>query len=104
MLSRLVGEEILAKGDPKAPFSRTAEILEEADITFCNLESPFYDEGPPIEDTVIFGAAPETIEGLVYAGFDIVSLANNHFGDQGVTGMSFTFSHLNKNGIEFTGD
>ncbi len=103
MLSRTVGERIRITGDPKAPFLKTAEILEEADITFCNLESPFYDEEPPIEGKMIFGADPETIEGLKYAGFDVVSLANNHFGDQGVAGMNFTLSHLNKNEIEFIG-
>lgn len=103
MLSRTVGERIRITGDPKAPFLKTAEILEEADITFCNLESPFYDEKPPIEGEMIFGADPETIEGLKYAGFDVVSLANNHFGDQGVAGMNFTLSHLNKNEIEFIG-
>jgi len=48
MLSRQVGEIIRIKGDPKAPFLKTAEILEEAAITFCNLESPFYDEESPI--------------------------------------------------------
>jgi poly-gamma-glutamate synthesis protein (capsule biosynthesis protein) len=52
---------------------------------------------------MVFGAEPETIDGLKYAGFDVVSLANNHFGDQGVAGMNFTFSHLNKNEIEFIG-
>ena len=103
MLSRQVGEIIRIKGHPKAPFLKTAEILEEADITFCNLESPFYDEEPPIEGEMVFGADPETIEGLKYAGFDVVSLANNHFGDQGVAGMNFTLSHLNKNEIEFIG-
>ena len=103
MLSRLVGEEILAKGDPKAPFSRTAEILEEADITFCNLESPFYEEERLNGDRLVFGADPEAIEGLKYAGFDIVSLANNHFGDQGTDGMSFTLSHLTENGIGYSG-
>ena len=103
MLSRMVGEEIRTTGDPRAPSLKTAEILEQADITFCNLESPFYDEGPPIEGEMIFGADPETIEGLIYAGFDIVSLANNHFGNQGITGMNFTFSHLNENGIEYVG-
>ena len=59
MLSRQVGEIIKIKGDPKAPFLKTAEILEEADITFCNLESPFYDEEPPIEGEMIFGADPD---------------------------------------------
>lgn len=103
MLSREVGERIRIKGDPKAPFLKTAEILEEADITFCNLESPFYDEESPLEDGMIFRAEPETIEGLKYAGFDVVCLANNHFGDQGLAGMNFTFSHLNKNEIEYIG-
>jgi len=103
MLSRMVGEKIRTTGDPRAPFLQTAEILAEADITFCNLESPFYEEGPPIEGEMVFGASPETIEGLIYAGFDIVSLANNHFGNQGVSGMHFTFSHLSENGIEYVG-
>ena len=103
MLSRQVGEIIRIKNDPKAPFSETVEILETADIAFCNLESPFYAEEPPIEGELIFGAAAQTVEGLKYAGFDVISLANNHFGDQGLDGMYFTFSHLNENGIEYTG-
>jgi len=103
MLSRQVGERIRIKGDPRAPFLKTAEILGKADIAFCNLESPFHDEGLPIEGEKVFGAAPETIEGLKYAGFDVVSLANNHFGDQGLAGMYFTFSHLDENGIEYIG-
>jgi len=52
---------------------------------------------------MVFGADPVTIEGLKYAGFDVVSLANNHFGDQGLAGMYFTFSHLDENGIEYIG-
>ena len=103
MLSRQVGEKIRAMSDPKAPFLKTAKILEEADVTFCNLESPFYDEESLSEDWMIFRAEPVAIEGLKYAGFDVVSLANNHFGDQGVAGMNFTLSHLNENEIEFIG-
>jgi len=103
MLSRTVGDIISATSDPRAPFLETVEILEEADITFCNLENPFYDGEPQNGDRMIFGADPETIEGLKYAGFDIVSLANNHFGDQGTAGMSFTLSHLDENEIEYTG-
>ncbi len=103
MLSRTVGERIRLIGDPKAPFLKTAEILEKADITFCNLESPFYDEESLSEEWMVFRAEPATIEGLKYAGFDIVSLANNHFGDQGVAGMIFTFTHLNENRIEYIG-
>ena len=54
MLSRLVGERIKMEGDPKAPFLKTAEILEKADIAFCNLESPFYDEESLPEEWMVF--------------------------------------------------
>jgi len=103
MLARNVGDRIRSKDDPKAPFLKTAEILESADISFCNLESPFCCQELPPQEGIIFGAEPETIDGLKYAGFDIVSLANNHFGDQEVAGMYFTLSHLNNNGIEYVG-
>jgi len=103
MLSRTVGDIIRAIDDPNAPFLETVEIMEEADIAFCNLESPFYDREPQNGDRMIFGAGSETVEGLKYAGFDIVSLANNHFGDQGTAGMNFTFSHLAENEIKYAG-
>jgi poly-gamma-glutamate capsule biosynthesis protein CapA/YwtB (metallophosphatase superfamily) len=103
MLSRTVGEIIRTRDDPRAPFLETVNLLAEADLTFCNLESPLYNEEPQNGDRMVFGADPETVEGLKYAGFDIVSLANNHFGDQGTTGMSCTFSHLDENEIEYTG-
>jgi poly-gamma-glutamate synthesis protein (capsule biosynthesis protein) len=103
MLSRNVGVIITATGDPRAPFLKTVQILEEADITFCNLENPFYKEEQRNGDRLVFGADPVTVEGLEYAGFDIVSLANNHFGDQGTDGMSFTLTHLTENGIGYTG-
>ena len=103
MLARTVGEIIRASNDPRAPFLETVGILEGADITFCNLESPFYYGEPLNGDRMVFGADPETVEGLNYAGFDIVSLANNHFGDQGTAGMNFTLSHLDDNEIAYTG-
>lgn len=103
MLSRHVGEKIRAHGDTYSPFLKTAEILKSGDITFGNLESPFYDKGPPVREGMVFKAEPETINGLVYAGFDIVSLANNHFGDQGISGMKYTLSHLTNHKIEYIG-
>lgn len=103
MLSRHVGSKIRAKNDPKVPFLKTAEILKKADLTFCNLESPFYDKGPPVKEGMVFKAEPEYIQGLKYAGFDLVSLANNHFGDRGLAGMNFTFTHLKNNKIEYIG-
>lgn len=103
MLSRHVGEKIRVKNDPRAPFLATANLLKNADITFANLESPFYNRGGVVTQGMVFKAEPNTIEGLKYAGIDIVSLANNHFGDQGKGGMEFTFNHLKNHQIEFVG-
>ena len=103
MLSRNVGTKIRTLNDPKAPFLKTVEILKSADITFGNLESPFDDKGPPLTQGMVFKAEPDTIAGLVYAGFDILSLANNHFGNRGTSGMQYTFSHLLNNKIQYIG-
>jgi len=103
MLSRQVGIKIRAIGNPNAPFLKTANILQKADIAFGNLESPFYNQGPPMTEGMVFKAEPETIEGLTYAGFDVLSLANNHFGNQGRAGMNYTFDLLSQNNIKYIG-
>lgn len=103
MLSRHVGTKIFESGNFHLPFLKTADILREADISFANLESPFYDQGPRVKEGMVFKAEPETITGLTFAGFDILSLANNHFGNQGRRGITYTFQHLQDNQIEYVG-
>jgi len=103
MLSRHVGTKIRRAGDTTLPFKYTADILKSADITFANLESPFYDQGEPITEGMVFKAEPDTIEGLIFSGIDIVSLANNHFGNQGNKGMRYTFDWLKSHNISYSG-
>lgn len=103
MLSRHVGTKIRQANDTTLPFKYTADILKSADIAFANLESPFYDQGEPITEGMIFKAEPNTIEGLVFAGIDVVSLANNHFGNQGNKGMLYTFNWLKSHNISYSG-
>ena len=103
MLSRHVGTKIRQAEDSQLPFQKLKDKLNQADITFGNLESPFYDKGSPVTEGMIFKAEPDTVEGLVESGFDIVSLANNHFGNQGEKGMIYTFDHLQKNNVKFVG-
>ena len=103
MLSRHVGTKIRQKNDLTLPFKYTADILKSADITFANLESPFYDQGEPITEGMVFKAEPNTIEGLIFSGIDIVSLANNHFGNQGNKGMQYTFDWLKSHNISYSG-
>ena len=103
MLGRHVGTKIRQANDTTLPFKYTADILKSADITFANLESPFYDQGEPITEGMVFKSEPNTIEGLIFSGIDIVSLANNHFGNQGNKGMQYTFDLLNNKKIAYTG-
>jgi len=105
MLSRNVGYRSRVAGDPVYPFRYLAKELAKADITFANLESPFYNQGPrtPPQNTMVFKAEPEMIEGLIASGIDIVSLANNHFGNQGAKGELYTFDWLAKHNILYVG-
>jgi poly-gamma-glutamate synthesis protein (capsule biosynthesis protein) len=48
-------------------------------------------------------AAPELAQELVWAGFDLVSLANNHTGDYGVEGMRLTIGHVRDAGLVAAG-
>ncbi len=103
MLSRHVGSKIIESGDNRLPFTKTAFSTSDADIAFGNLESPFYDKGPRVTEGMVFKAEPEFIEGLTYAGFDILSIANNHALNQGVAGVSYTLDWLETHGIASVG-
>lgn len=69
------------KADFRWPFLKIADYLKEADILFGNLESPISDNGHKVGSIYSFRADPEAMDGLIYAGFDVVSLANNHIFD-----------------------
>jgi poly-gamma-glutamate capsule biosynthesis protein CapA/YwtB (metallophosphatase superfamily) len=99
MLSRGVRRQILAADDPALPFRKIAGFLSSADLTFVNLESPFSDRGPYLEDGLIFHAAPSFIQGLLLAGVDVASIANNHSRDCGPRGVEFTPYWLTTHGI-----
>jgi hypothetical protein len=92
------------------PFSA---ILTSADIAFGNLEGPMIDGGisakcPPPRPNAppkCFAFRMPTRYGqyLKDAGFDILSLANNHAGDFSDAGRESTRSTLDKLGIKHTG-
>lgn len=94
------------KGDYTFPWLNVADYLKGADITFVNLESIISDQGS-IDWTKMVGpwfrANPKAVEGLVYAGVDVVSVANNHCFDYGKTGLQDSLSNLTAAGIKYTG-
>ena len=85
------------------PFDSTKTIIQSADIAFANLEAPFTSSGNIFKKKFIFKVPPEYAVGLVYAGFDILSLANNHILDYGKRGLLSTLHTLDSLGIAHCG-
>lgn len=73
------------------------------DIVFGNLEGAITDGGEPWPKAFTFRTPPRFASGLSAAGFDIVSLANNHAMDYGVTGLTDTIAALNQAGVAYAG-
>jgi gamma-polyglutamate biosynthesis protein CapA len=108
MLSRGVGNMIQSagKGDYTWPWLKVANDLRQADITFVNLESQISDKGRPAWARLAgpwFEADPQAVEGLRYAGVDIVSVANNHCFDYGADSLKNSLNNLSRSGIKYTG-
>ncbi|MFH1841535.1 MAG: CapA family protein [Candidatus Nealsonbacteria bacterium] len=105
MLNRGVEYMVEEEGgkDFKYPFLRIKDYLDKSDILFGNLEGPISDKGEKVGSIYSFRADPKAVEGLVFAGFDILSLANNHILDYQKTALEDTISILEENGIIYTG-
>ncbi|MCF8364712.1 MAG: CapA family protein [Bacteroidales bacterium] len=85
--------------EPTRPFFGDA-----AAINIANLECPLttYWQHHPTK-SIYFKGSPENVQGLVYAGIDIVTLANNHTMDYLLPGMQETQAVLKENNIVFSG-
>lgn len=103
MLARGVGSTIAAHG-VNYPFAAVAERLRLADYTFANLEAPFGTRGHPIPGKQIwFRADPASLSGMVNAGIDGVTLANNHILDYDTENFLETLDLLEEYGIDYVG-
>lgn len=87
----------------KWPYEKTAEVLRNADIVFVNLETPLIKDCPLVNDGFKFCGSDKNIEGLLFSGVDVASLANNHAGNYGLDAINYTATLLNNNGILTTG-
>lgn len=99
MLSRGVGEKMKSASDWNFPFQKIASTLAAADLAFGNLECPVSDMGRNQHHLYSFRADPRAIEGLKYAGFDVMSVANNHTYDWGAAALLDTVRRLREAGI-----
>ncbi|MBK7394184.1 MAG: CapA family protein [Chloracidobacterium sp.] len=90
-------------------FKEATPILSAADIAFGNLEGPIVDSGASGKcrpgSTQCFAFRTPTRYGkyLKEAGFDMMSVANNHAGDFGLPGRTSTQKVLDEQGIKYAG-
>ena len=90
-------------GDYIFAFEKIKDYLNSFDILFGNLEGPISDGGTKTGSIYSFRMNPKSAVALQEAGFDILSVANNHIGDWSKTAMKDTFENLKNAGIEYSG-
>jgi poly-gamma-glutamate synthesis protein (capsule biosynthesis protein) len=78
-------------------------LIEGADIAIANFENPAPNRFRFHTSGTVFTADPSMIDGLVNAGIDYVSLANNHIGDAGRQGVLETIENLDDRGVRHSG-
>ncbi len=100
-LGRETNYQILQRRNPFFPFEKVKNFLSGFDITIGNLEGPVVKNCPVVRTGFKFCGQPENIQGLAYAGFDAVSLANNHINNYGLDGISQTTQTLKTNQIDY---
>lgn len=87
-------------------FLKMIELIRDTDVAFVNLEVLFHDYEPyPMHQSggTYMRADPMLAKELTWAGFDLVSRANNHTGDYGVEGLRLTTKYVNEAGLVHAG-
>ncbi|MBF0227788.1 MAG: CapA family protein [Desulfobacterales bacterium] len=88
------------------PFLKIADYLKSGDLTFGNLESIISDKGEkkvPWPFCCSFRAETDAMYGLLFAGFDVVSTANNHSADYGKDAFIDSLYRLDQAGLTYCG-
>ena len=98
-LVRYINYQIQKKHDPNYPFTEISNYLKDADITITNLEGPLVTNCPNIITGFNFCGQDTNVKGLIFAGIDAATLANNHSTNHGLEGLNETVNILKSNGI-----
>ena len=90
--------------NPDAVFALVVPFLRGKDIVFCNLEGPFCKPGKTLQyKRSSWYSDPKNVSALKYAGFNIVSLANNQTMGYSAEGLMETIETLKRAGIAYVG-
>ena len=103
--SRYRTTAIIESGDYKKSLGLIKSIVEQYDYSIVNLECPIIHDAPtPIvkQGPNLYGSV-KMLDAITYMGFNCVTLANNHFYDQGEKGVEDTLAALEERHIDFVG-
>ncbi|GAA4332561.1 hypothetical protein GCM10023149_38890 [Mucilaginibacter gynuensis] len=103
-------KQTLPPDSGKNSFKAVADELRSADVTFGNLEGVLLDTGAAayyklhqVSKAYLFRMPQHYADILKDAGFDVLSIANNHVGDFGLAGQKSTVKMLDSVGIKYAG-
>ena len=85
------------------PYSHIKEEIQQSDLAVANLETAVTTSTNAFPKKYNFKADSDVLSGLKEAGFDLVSLANNHTMDFGKVGLIETLASLQEYNIAFIG-
>lgn len=97
-----VGDILIDRVKPESIFQHVAGFLRSGDITFANAEQGYCDKGYPNPIHASY-SDPRNLPALLYAGIDVLSMANNHTLDWGTDGLLDTMERLKKAALPYVG-
>lgn len=99
----IAGDTTFTNGlEQQEPLTQVAGLLSSYDLMVLNLETAVADPDvgrPPVAKRFLFKSPPSSLDLLVEAGVDVVTLGNNHTLDYGPEGVAQTLDELDTRGI-----
>ena len=96
-------ERLIKQKGSAVPFAEVQPALQGADLAVGNLECSISTRGEAADKRFTFRAGPNTVAALSEAGFDVMTMANNHSVDYGRTALVDTLWALRDAGIATVG-
>lgn len=97
--------DLFEKNDYNTILGEIKSITNQADYSIINFESPIVirDSSPIKKSGPCLKCKESGLKAIQWAGFDCITLANNHFYDYGEGGVEDTIESCKKNGIDYVG-
>lgn len=97
--------DLIEKNQPQGILKEFIKYINDADLSITNLETSIISDShkPSSKIGNNIGTSKKTLTYLKDIGFDLVTLANNHFMDYGAESASYAFDMIKKSGLGYVG-